>query len=133
MSSRLAAIAIDCLDTDLMSTFWSTALGVSITSTWTDSHGKRYVELGSGLPESTELVLLLQPVTNHKANKNRLHLDIRAQHSDQRAEVMRLCAAGARVVDWAAEDPWIVMSDPEGNEFCVLPPQSPPSSTDTGI
>jgi hypothetical protein len=75
VTSRLAAIAIDCLDTDLMSTFWSTALDVRITSTWTDSHGKRYVELGSGLPENTELVLLLQPVTNHKASKNRLHLD----------------------------------------------------------
>jgi len=116
-----------------MSTFWSTALGVRITSTWTDSHGKRYVELGSGLPESTELVLLLQPVTNQKTCKNRLHLDIRPQHSDQYAEVMRLCAAGARVVDWAAEDPWIVMSDPEGNEFCVLPSQSPTPSADTGI
>ncbi|MFF2059949.1 VOC family protein [Rhodococcus qingshengii] len=132
MTSRLAAIAVDCLDTDLMSTFWSTALGVRITSTWTDSHGKRYVELGPGLPESTELVLLLQPVTNQKTSKNRLHLDIRPQHSDQHVEVMRLCAAGAHVADWAAEDPWIVMSDPEGNEFCVLPPQSPPS-IDRGI
>ena len=122
MSGRLAAIAVDCLDTELMSTFWSTALGARITSTWTDSHGKRYVELGSGLPESTEPVLLLQPVTNHKVSKNRLHLDIRPQHSDQHAEVMRLCAAGAHVTDWAAEDPWIVMSDPEGNEFRVLPP-----------
>ncbi|WP_308252706.1 VOC family protein [Rhodococcus qingshengii] len=35
----------------------------------------------------------------------------------------RLCAAGAQVVDWAEADPWIVMSDPEGNEFCILPPQ----------
>ncbi len=55
-----------------------------------------------------------------KAAKNRLHLDFRPD--DQAAEVARLLALGATRIDVGqGEDvPWVVMADPEGNEFCVL-------------
>ena len=39
----------------------------------------------------------------------------------ERAEVERLVMLGAKVLDDPADDPWIVLADPEGNEFCVLP------------
>ncbi|MGE4115286.1 MAG: VOC family protein [Candidatus Nanopelagicales bacterium] len=54
-----------------------------------------------------------------KAGKNRLHIDLRPD--DQAEEVARLLALGARRVDVGQGDvPWVVLADPEGNEFCVL-------------
>ena len=60
-----------------------------------------------------------------KAVKNRLHLDLRPK--DQAAEVARLEALGARRVDigQSAETTWVVLADPDGNEFCVLRAFSP--------
>jgi hypothetical protein len=63
--------------------------------------------------------LLFVPVPEAKTVKNRLHLDFRPD--DQDAEVERLLSLGARRADIGqGEQPWIVLADPEGNEFCVL-------------
>lgn len=60
--------------------------------------------------------------------KNRMHLDLRAPAgSDQRRECDRLVALGASVLDEAPDHPWIVIADPEGNEFCILPPPDSPT------
>jgi predicted enzyme related to lactoylglutathione lyase len=64
--------------------------------------------------------LLLFRAQGHKGSKNRVHLDLRPD--DQAAEIARLEGLGARRVhigQTGAED-WVVMADPEGNEFCVL-------------
>jgi hypothetical protein len=54
-----------------------------------------------------------------KKGKSRLHLDFRPD--DQDAEVARLVAHGAQRVDIGQGDQsWVVLADPEGNEFCVL-------------
>ena len=55
-----------------------------------------------------------------KVVKNRLHLDFRPD--DQDSEVARLLALGARRVDvgQTGDEPWVVLADPEGNEFCIL-------------
>lgn len=56
--------------------------------------------------------------------KNRLHFDLRPD--DQAAEVARVEALGARKVDIGqGNQTWIVMADPEGNEFCILRARSP--------
>ncbi|WP_037606118.1 VOC family protein [Streptacidiphilus rugosus] len=58
-----------------------------------------------------------------KKAKSRLHLDFRPD--DQDAEVARLLAHGARRVDIGqGEQSWVVLADPEGNEFCVLAPRA---------
>jgi len=63
--------------------------------------------------------LVFVPVPEEKAVKNRVHLDLAPD--DQAAEVERLLALGARRVDIGqGAAPWVVMADPEGNEFCVL-------------
>ena len=63
--------------------------------------------------------LIFGSVPERKTIKNRLHLDFRPD--DQAAEVDRLLALGARRVDIGqGEQPWVVLADPEGNEFCVL-------------
>lgn len=63
--------------------------------------------------------LLFVPVPELKTTKNRLHLDFRPDDRD--AEVERLLALGATRADVGQRDqPWVVLADPEGNEFCIL-------------
>lgn len=67
--------------------------------------------------------LLFVPVAEPKTSKNRLHLDFRPDDRD--AEVGRLVALGATRADVGqGEQSWIVLADPEGNEFCVLGPRA---------
>ncbi len=110
---KLSEVVIDCLDCDRLAEFWSKVLG--------------------GIPEreSDEWVALRTPdgattvsfqrVPESKSGKNRVHLDI---------AVDDLEAAAARCVEWGAtrlDGPrgdslgdFIVLCDPEGNEFCVV-------------
>lgn len=68
--------------------------------------------------------LLFVPVPEPKSTKNRLHLDFRPDDRD--AEVDRLIALGATRVDVGQdEQTWVVLADPEGNEFCVLGARRP--------
>jgi hypothetical protein len=64
--------------------------------------------------------LLFGVAAEAKAGKNRLHLDFRPD--DQAAEVQRFVDAGARPADigQSGDEPWVVLADPEGNEFCIL-------------
>jgi predicted enzyme related to lactoylglutathione lyase len=71
-----------------------------------------------GVPGGVNAILFL-PVPEAKAIKNRLHLDLRPD--DQDAEVARLESLGATKTDVGQKDvTWVVLADPEGNEFCVL-------------
>jgi hypothetical protein len=64
--------------------------------------------------------LIFVPVPDAKESKNRLHLDFRPD--DPQVEVDRFLRPGARRVDIGhGSVPWVVLADPEGNEFCVLP------------
>jgi hypothetical protein len=62
------------------------------------------------------------PVPENKTVKNRLHLDLRADGMPTASELERLLDLGARRVDvgQAPGATWVVLSDPEGNEFCLL-------------
>lgn len=58
--------------------------------------------------------------------KNRLHLDVNPSDREQAEEVDRLLSLGARRVDVGqGEVSWVVLADPEGNEFCVLSSRRP--------
>jgi hypothetical protein len=68
------------------------------------------------------LVFVTVPET--KTLKNRLHIDLAPATDDQEAEVRRLESLGARRMDIGQGDArWVVLADPEGNEFCVLTPR----------
>jgi predicted enzyme related to lactoylglutathione lyase len=108
-------LVLDCADPNRLASFWSEALGyVNVGS------AGQYVALmpprGSGAPK-----LLLQRVAEPKVEKNRMHLDI--EIPDIEIEAARLTALGARRVrdDVCSEhgSTWVLMEDPEGNEFCV--------------
>jgi catechol 2,3-dioxygenase-like lactoylglutathione lyase family enzyme len=120
MTSRVICLAVDCRDSAVLTDFWCAALGYEVVKRWTDSRGTEYVEIG----RDREPMLLFQPVPEGKSGKNRLHLDIVPESGTRESEVERLVTLGATVV---AEEPdfhWVVLTDPEGNEFCVLRPRS---------
>ena len=73
-------------------------------------------------PDGTGPFITWGPPVPMKTAKNRLHLDIAPpSDGDQQAEVERLVALGATKVDIGQGDVyWVVMADPDGNEFCVL-------------
>lgn len=115
MSLRIECLTIDCHDLETITAFWEQALGYQRV------FGDEY-EVALGVPgggDETVDVLLLR-VPDAKQVKNRLHLDLRPD--DQQAEVARLERLGATRADigQTGEESWVVMADPEGNEFCVL-------------
>lgn len=112
-------MAVDCVDPDKLLHFWSAVFGTEEVNRWTDADGTEYVEVGTGLGAT----LLLQSVPEAKAGKNRLHLDLAPTTGEQDDEVSRLVGLGATVVSDEERHRWVTMADPEGNEFCVLPPR----------
>jgi predicted enzyme related to lactoylglutathione lyase len=113
---RFESVCIDCRDPAALAEFWQSVLGWRRTSEDVD-------EVAVG-PEGTgedgvAPGLLFLKVPESKSVKNRLHIDLRPD--DQAAEVARLEAIGARQVSVGQGDvTWVVLADPEGNEFCVL-------------
>jgi hypothetical protein len=92
--------------------WWATALGWVEVGDTADEYEIRPTR--DRLPG-----LLFVSVPEPKSGKNRLHLDFRPD--DRNAEVERLLALGATLADVGqGEQSWVVLADPEGNEFCVL-------------
>lgn len=121
---RIQCICVDSSEPDRAARFWETAL--RWRRTFEDSD-QVCLEPPVGSAEDglfPDLIFLRVP--EGKAVKNRLHLDLRP--ADQAAEVARLEAAGARRVEVGqGAVSWVVMCDPDGNEFCVLSALSPES------
>ena len=69
--------------------------------------------------------MCFMPVTDPKTVKNRGHLDLTSSAAERDQEIGRLLALGARRVDvgQTGAESWIVLADPEGNEFCVVRPK----------
>jgi hypothetical protein len=110
MSLKWEQVVVDCQDAVTLGHWWAEALGWPILDE--DDEG---VELGTGEGPS----LLFLNVPERKTLKNRLHLDF--VPDDQAVEVDRLLTSGATRVDIGqGEQTWVVLADPEGNEFCVL-------------
>jgi predicted enzyme related to lactoylglutathione lyase len=112
MTLRFTEICIDAHDIDALSAFWSTVLGWPAEPT-EDGDVLLRAPAGEG-PD-----WLFVPVPDDKVVKNRIHFDFTPE--DQRTEVERVLALGARRVDIGqGEQSWVVLADPEGNEFCIL-------------
>jgi len=113
MGSRWYSVVVDATDPARLARWWAEVLGYKITFEAPDE-----VVIASGDNSTPGLVFV--PVPERKQGKNRLHIDLNPD--DQEAEVERLVNMGARRTDVGqGEDvTWIVLADPEGNEFCVL-------------
>ena len=127
MTSRLTEINVDCADPRRLAEFWCAVLGYAVLEA-----SEELVEVGPDRGPDAELLaavrrgplapsLFFAAVPAGKTVKNRLHLDVSPIDRTQAEEVARLEALGATRVDIGqGEVSWVVMADPEGNEFCVL-------------
>lgn len=126
MASRLTEVIIDCRDLARMTEFWKGALGYVEAS-----RGEGWVALRAPGPEVDDERLRSAPqppavalvvVPEEKSVKNRVHVDLTPVDRSQADEVVRLEDLGAHRIDIGQRDiPWIVLADPEDNEFCVMP------------
>ncbi|HEV7648651.1 MAG TPA: VOC family protein [Actinophytocola sp.] len=116
MTSQILNLSVDCADPYRLAGFWSHVLDVPVGAE--DKPGDD--EVGIGLGGEQELLFLRVP--EPKTVKNRMHLCLRPLTSRDE-EVERLLAHGATIADDRRQEDgtgWVVMADPEGNEFCVL-------------
>jgi predicted enzyme related to lactoylglutathione lyase len=120
MALNIQTLVIDANDPSALASFWEQALGWRRTYEEPDEVVLEPPE--HSLEDGVVPDLLFGRVPEGKAGKNRLHLDLRPD--DQAAEVARLLSLGAILSDVGQGDDvsWVVMADPEGNEFCVLKP-----------
>lgn len=105
--------ALSCDGTQEVGYFWSKALEWPLV--W-DQDQETAIRSPHGGPKITWGGPPIEP----KTGKNRLHLDLSPADGNQQAEVDRLVSLGAKRIDIGQGDAdWVVMSDPDGNEFCV--------------
>ncbi len=117
MRSNIRHVTFDCADPWALSEFWA---GVTGYSRWPDNKPGD-VEVALKAPEGAGPGLLFIRVPEGKTVKNRVHLDL-TPDTTRDEEVARLQELGATVVDNRVTPEgkgWVVMADPEGNEFCV--------------
>ena len=109
---ELTNITFDALDPGRLAAFWAAATGRQLAESTPD------VAVLTSATESIRLLFLKVP--EGKTGKNRMHLDFHA--TDRAAEVVRVRALGA--MEHATHQEygltWTVMTDPEGNEFCIV-------------
>lgn len=116
MGAVFREIVIDCNDPSVVAGFWSKVLGWDVQ----ESDGGELWMSESGAP-FPDLLLVFVAVPETKTVKNRIHLDVSPVGCDRDEEVERLLGLGASHVDIGqGEQRWVVLADPEGNEFCVL-------------
>ena len=135
---RIDAVVFDCEDASPLARFWASALGWKVAPYDPDEIA-RLAEKGILDPEDDPSVMVEPPedelpglpvlffteVPEGKMGKNRVHLDVVADESVD-DEVIRLEGLGATLRNWAEDggNVWAVLLDPEGNEFCVMPPEA---------
>lgn len=118
MVVRFVQWTLDVENVERMAAFWSAALGYR-TDMGGDGSAKLYPPEDAPPDVPT---LWLQSTGEPKQGKNHNHPDLRPTDGDVDAEVERLIALGARPADvgQTGAEPFVVLADPEGNEFCVL-------------
>ena len=106
--ANLISITIDCADAHRLANFWTMALD-----------GYMADDSGIVLKSDAGPAIYFQEVPEPKTVKNRLHLDIGTK--DAKGEIFRLERLGAKVITEKAQGghEWVILADPEGNEFCV--------------
>jgi catechol 2,3-dioxygenase-like lactoylglutathione lyase family enzyme len=110
VSLRFSEICIDAHDAAALAQWWSRVLGWPAEPA---DDGDWLLRAPGGAD------WLFLPVPDDKIVKNRIHFDFTPD--DQQAEVRRLFELGARHVDIGqGDESWVVLADPEGNEFCIL-------------
>ena len=113
---KIGAVTMDCIDPEKLASFWGELLGRKVGSTGPDD-GTYWAVRD---PDRKGPLLLLQRVPEPKSGKNRTHIDLWV--ADMDAEAERAVSLGATYVKKfaGADEGWVWMTDPEGNEFCFV-------------
>nr|BFD87552.1 VOC family protein [Streptomyces sp. Xyl84] len=109
-SVRINALIVDAGDPERLARFWSELLGRPIVG-----RTGPYV----WLRRENDLGLGFQRNAGPRTGKNRMHFDVSS--ADPAAEQQRVEALGGRRLEQYADGGFLVMADPEGNEFCIIP------------
>jgi hypothetical protein len=128
MASKLTDLAIDCADPHGLARFWCAVLGYEVQDGDDEivTIGSPAAPEGIDRPGPVPPTLTFARVPEGKTVKNRLHVDVNPTDREQDEEVRRLLDLGARHADVGQGDQsWVVLADPEGNEFCVLAARRP--------
>jgi catechol 2,3-dioxygenase-like lactoylglutathione lyase family enzyme len=118
VACRFTELVVDCRDPEALAAFWAAVLGYRVLS-----REEGAVEIG---PEagfgSSAPTLVFVPVPDPTPGKVRLHIDLSPADREQDAELARLLELGATPADvgQTGEESWHVLTDPEGNAFCLL-------------
>ena len=123
MTSKFTELAIDSADPSALARFWCSVLGYEVRDEddETVTIGSPQVPEGKNRLGPVPPTLTFARVPEGKTVKNRLHIDVNPADREQDEEVDRLLGLGARHADVGQGDvSWVVLADPEGNEFCVL-------------
>lgn len=121
MASSLLNVTFDCVDAERTSAFWAAVLGWP--ATFVDSPGNPYFFVAKREDALPRFVFVA--VSEVKPAKSRVHPDIVAEGHDDAAydaELARIVDLGATVLDDRRQKVpggWVVLQDPEGNEFCL--------------
>ena len=114
MACKFTELVIDSSDPKPLARFWADVLGYRV-----DKEGDDWSFIKGDEPGAPGIVFVTVP--EKKTVKNRVHIDVNATDRDQAEEVARIESLGATRVDVGQRDvSWVVLADPEGNEFCVL-------------
>jgi hypothetical protein len=136
LTSRLTEVIVDCHDLGRLADFWCAVLGYERRHS-----GDGWLAIGAPGPEDSgddwrsgarPPFVAFVVVPEERVTKNRVHLDVTPVDATRDAEVERLLGLGATHCDVGQTDrPWVVLADPEGNEFCVMPgiDEDPPAAT----
>lgn len=126
MASKFTTLIVDAHEPRRLAEFWCNVLGYEVTEE--DDWGVEIATPGHDPnargPQAPTIVFV--PVPEAKTVKNRVHIDVNASDREQAEEVARLLELGASRVDVGqGDESWVVLADPEGNEFCVLGSRRP--------
>lgn len=120
MVSRVSHTTIDCRDAFVLSEWWKTVLGyVDVPDDPNEPGDEECMILNR---ESGHQLLFIE-TGDTKTGKNRVHLDLVPTDRLRDDEVRRVLAHGATQIGDRRNDDgtgWVVLADPEGNEFCIL-------------
>jgi len=119
MACRISELVLECRDPEALARFWCEVLDFVVL----DREAEGCIEIGprEGFGGAQPTIFLIRN-DEPRHGPARLHIDVNPTDRDQGAELERLLAAGATLVDIGqpAEASWHVLNDPEGNEFCLL-------------
>ena len=121
MNRRIWKTTLDCNDIEVVTTFWSWLLGLTVALDASGNAGNFRNWVPEGGDPFADAVMCFQQVDEPRSGKNRMHLDLIADDLDTAVE--EVCRQGGARVSEVNEVPggsWYVMADPEGNEFCLV-------------